>query len=52
MIIDYNFKMMTLFEFAICLFFVLTMFPSFHMFCLISIDQIVTYFFPRLEHDD
>ena len=43
-------KMMNLFECAICLFFILTMFPSFHIFCLNSIDNVVTYFFPRLKN--
>ena len=43
-------KMMNLFECAICLFFVCTMFPSFHIFCLNSIDNVVTYFFPRLKN--
>jgi hypothetical protein len=52
MIIDYNFKIMNLFEYAICLFFICTMFPSFHIFCLNSIENIVTYLFPRLEKHD
>jgi hypothetical protein len=43
--------MLTIPEALICLFFVLTMFPAFHIFCLISIDQIVTYFYPRLKND-
>ena len=41
--------MMRIFEYAICLFFVCTMFPSFHIFCLNSIDNIVTHFFPRVK---
>lgn len=35
---------MTILEFGICFFFILTMFPAFHMFCLIGIDKLVTYF--------
>ncbi len=50
MIIDYNFKMLTLFDSAICLFFVLTMFPSFQLFFLDSIDWIVTHFFTWLKN--
>jgi|Laugresbdmm110sn_2_1035109.scaffolds.fasta_scaffold10137_4 hypothetical protein len=46
MMIDYSFKMMSLFEYAICLFFLCT------MFCLNSIVNIVTYFYPRLEKND
>jgi len=41
---------MNLFECAICLFFILTMFPSFQLFFLDSIDLIVKYFFTWLKN--
>ena len=44
--------MMSLFDALICSFFILTMFPYFQLFFLISLDNIVTYFFPRLKNDD
>ena len=44
--------MLSLFESAICLFFIGVMFPSFQLFCLNSLEMIVTYFFPRLKNDD
>ena len=47
----YNFNMLTLCECAICLFFVLPMFSAFHLFCLISIDKTVTYFYRRVKND-
>ena len=36
--------MLSLLEMMICLFFILTMFPSFHILCLIGLDKLVTYF--------
>ena len=36
--------MLTFLESLICLFFILAMFPSFHILCLIGFDQLVTYF--------
>jgi hypothetical protein len=46
MSIQYSFKMITLLDLIIIAFFILVIFPSFHMFFLILLDYLVKNFEP------